>query len=145
MGVGYEFDARGVLAPDLDLDGRRDLLVVRNDWIRGAGGVVPKQSLYCLRNELETGNHWIGVRLLAARPGVSPIGAKVILMAAGAKRERRVVTGDSYYGQSPAVAHFGLGETDRVAAIEVIWPDGTRTRIENPAVDRYHIVAPPAE
>ena len=33
-------------------------------------------------------------------------------------------------------AHFGLGKTDRVETIEVLWPDGVRERFPVGAVDR---------
>jgi hypothetical protein len=32
--------------------------------------------------------------------------------------------------------HFGLGQADLVDAIEVRWPDGTETRLENVQANR---------
>jgi hypothetical protein len=138
MDVAFEIDSRCVVTPDIDADGRPDLLVVGNRWIQKENRVVAKQELYVLRNRLETGHHWIGVRLRSRTNGVSPIGAKVVIHTTQGARERRIVTGDSFYSQRPAVAHFGLGSASEVREIVVHWPGGKVQRIANPAVDRYH-------
>lgn len=142
VGVAYEFDARGVVTADLDADGRNDLLVVTNRWASPLQRVLPRQSLYVLRNELDGGQHWLGVRLESHDPKVSTIGARVTLRGPNGARERRTMTGDSYYAQHPAVAHFGLGDDAKVDEIEVRWPNGSISRIPAPAIDRYHVVRP---
>lgn len=40
MGVAYEFDSRCVVTPDLDADGRPDLLLVKQDWVERRKGIV---------------------------------------------------------------------------------------------------------
>ena len=55
---------RAVVADDLDLDGRVDLLVVEHDY----EGRSNKPRLHLLRNRWPGENNWIGVRL-AARAG----------------------------------------------------------------------------
>lgn len=133
LGVGFEYDGRAVVGDDLDGDGRVDLLVVEDRWRDG-------QILHVYRNRLETGNHWIGVRLAEEGPGRSPQGALVTVHAAGGKQLGRIVTGDSIHAQHPTTLHFGLGKAAKVDAIEVRWPGGHTRRIEKPAVDRYHAI-----
>lgn len=142
VGVAYEFDGRGVVAADLDADGRGDLLVVATHWATPVKQVVPRQSLYVLRNELEPARPWIGARLVATTSGVSPVGAKVTLRGPFGTRERRIVTGDSYYAQHPATAHFGLGKDTPLESLEVRWPSGKTTTIAKPKPNEYHVLKP---
>jgi hypothetical protein len=37
--------------------------------------------------------------------------------------------------------HFGLGDTTKVDALEIHWPDGTKEKVQLPAVDRIFTVA----
>lgn len=142
MDVGFEFDSRSVVSDDLDADGRKDLLVLENRWT-GPGPNVFRQILHVLRNQLDTQNHWIGVRLREIGPGQSTIGAKVTLHGPFGVREVRIVTGDSYYAQHAPVVHFGLGAVTQVDAVEIRWPNGRVQRIPRPEVDRYHDAAGP--
>ena len=139
MGVAFEFDSRCVVTPDVDLDGRPDLLLVRQDWTKTPRGIVARQRLLVFKNRLETDNHWIGVHLRSGRLGSSPIGARVVLQTRGRRHERVVVTGDSYFCQVPATVHFGLGTQTQVDHILVKWPRG-EMRLDQPKVDRYHVI-----
>jgi len=138
MDVGFEFDSRNIVTADLDLDGRMDLLVVESTQSNTSRGQLPIDYLHILKNQLRTNNHWIGVLLKSNIPGVSPIGAKVIIHGSFGTRERYIVTGDTYYAQHPSSAHFGLGDIDKIEKIEVLWINGKVSRIPNPQVDRYY-------
>ena len=92
-----------------------------------------------LRNQLETGNNWVGVRLQGAR-GAAPFGAKVTLRHADTAQVLPLITGDSWKAQHPAILHFGLGKTKSIEAIEVRWPNGKTTRLKAPEINRYHII-----
>ncbi|NIP93633.1 MAG: CRTAC1 family protein [Akkermansiaceae bacterium] len=139
LGVAYERDCRSVAAADLDADGRQDLLVVDHRWSR-VGEITGVQSLLMHRNTAPSG-HWLGVRLAGSR-GVSPIGAKVVVHGTFGTRERQVVTGDSFYTQHPAVAHFGLGPHQRFEKVEVRWPGGSVSEHPGGAADRYLLLRP---
>ena len=134
LGVGHEYDGRAVISDDLDGDGRLDLLVVEDRWQEG-------QVLHVYRNEYESDNDWIGVRLVE-RPGVnSPIGAKVAMtLADGKQRVASVTTGDSIHAQHATTVHFGLGRNQNVSTIEVRFPSGDTIRLEDPDVNKYHTV-----
>ncbi|MGE0758855.1 MAG: CRTAC1 family protein [Pirellulaceae bacterium] len=132
MGVADEFDTRAVVGNDIDSDGRVDLLVVESP--RGRPSV-----LHVLRNNLDGPNRWIGVRLID-QPGHSPLGARVTLTTSSGSRIAQVVAGDSFTAQHPAAVHFGLGGLDRVEQIEVRWQDGAIRRLNEPAVNQYHLL-----
>ncbi|MFQ5748500.1 MAG: CRTAC1 family protein [Planctomycetota bacterium] len=137
MGLAKEFDSRGVAAADLDADGRPDLLVIQRQEENG----VAWQTLHVYLNRGDTGNHWIGVRL-KGRPGISPIGARVVLRTPRRTQVHAVVTGDSFEVQQPFSALFGLGKETAVDSVEIFWPDGSTTRLDNPDIDQYHAIAP---
>jgi hypothetical protein len=134
MGVAFEFDSRNVISDDLDGDGKMDLLV--NEEL-----LIPRgKALRVLRNNWPTTHNWVGVRLDESRPGFSPLGAEVRVRAGGRTQVGRIVTGDSLHSQHANARHFGLGPADRVEWVEVAWPNGEVTRVENPPVNKWHAV-----
>ena len=140
FGVSYETDCRAVVAADLDADGKQDLLVVEHRW-NGERNRMPVQSLMVHRNTSAGSGHWLGVRLKGT-PGISPVGAKVELRGTFGSRERRIVAGDSFRAQHPAVAHFGLGKHTRIAVVRVIWPSGQVSELTDVGVDQYVVLTP---
>lgn len=134
MGVAFEFDSRNVISDDFDRDGRRDLLVV---------GRLPGEtqaSIFLIKNNFETDNHWIGLHLYESRPERSPIGARVVVEYGEEAQLSSIVTGDSLYSQHATNVHFGLGPIDSVDRIRVTYSGGASTIIENPEVDIYHSI-----
>ena len=136
MGVADEFDSRSAVSDDVDRDGRVDLLVVENHGVDG-------EVLHVYRNQLETGNHWIGVRLQEEGRGRSPVGATVTVRTPSRSHVGRVVTGETLMGQHATTLHFGLGQSEKVESIEVLWINGATRVIRDPEIDRYHLVRSP--
>ncbi len=78
-----------------------------------------------------TNNHLV---VRPRMPGMNrrAIGATVTVTRADGTSTRRLITaGTSFAGQEPASAFFGLGDDTAVPAVEVTWPDKTRTRLTN--------------
>ena len=59
------------------------------------------------------------------------IGAVVTVRAGKLRQTRSVQSGTSYLSQDDMRRHFGLGAAPRADSLEVLWPDGTTTRLEN--------------
>ena len=133
MGLADEFDSRAAVSADLDLDGRVDVIVVED---RGTKG----QKLHIYRNQAETGNHWIGIQLREEGGGWSPVGASVTVRTADRNQVGRVVVGETLMGQHPMTLHFGLSGSQQVDSIEVQWVGGAKRIVENPEIDRYHLI-----
>ncbi|MFG0328430.1 MAG: CRTAC1 family protein [Phycisphaerales bacterium] len=137
MGVGFTEDCRAAVADDFDLDGRPDLFVVAYDRSQEFSPRVAR----VMRNEWADPGAWVGVRLRGA-PGVSPIGATITVKWPGGVLTDAIVSGDSAKCQGSTLRHFGLGEAESVDSIEIRWPDGSVSTLENPTIDAYHDVRP---
>lgn len=127
LGLGAEADGRGVVATDLNADGRTDLLVAQAP----PGGSL---RLSVLQNNAPATHGWIGVRV----GGVNAFDARITLETPRDKRVAVVTAGDSFMAQHPPDRVFGLGDTPSVTRLTVRWPDGQEIIKENPALNRWH-------
>jgi len=140
LGVGLGEDCRNVVADDLDLDGRPDLIVT-------TFAVWPslKQTVRMFRNELAPHGHWIGFQFREEGNGLSPLGVSVTIRDGNGRAVRQIVAGDSHRAQHANTLHFGLGIGTEVNGAEIRWPGGRRIRLDRPAIDRYHRISAPRE
>ncbi len=118
----------------LDADGDGDLDVVLNNFHSPA---------VLLRNELETTDGWLSIRLVgdpAQGANRDAIGAAITVTSADGLRVRREIQGGSgFLSMNPKACHFGTGAAEVVdAAIE--WPNGSRQVVRGLAVGRAHTV-----
>jgi hypothetical protein len=106
---------RGLAWGDVDGDGGIDLLVTT---------LAGRARLY--RNVAADRGHWLLVRALDPARRRDAYGAEITVRAGSKRWVRWVNPGSSYLCSNDPRAHFGLGALDRVDAIDVLWPDGTR-------------------
>jgi len=117
--------SRGLAVGDLDNDGRLDLVVNDLDG-----------SPQILHNELVDAGHWLLVKLVGKGSNTDAIGAVVRVKAGKLSLMRLVQSGTSYLSQDDMRRHFGLGPEARADSLEVLWPDGTTTKLENVKADQ---------
>ncbi len=137
FGAAFEYDSRQVIASDLNNDGRADLVVMEMT-------VKPHtRTLHIYQNALPTPHDWIGVRLARVPDRPEPIGSTIRLtLTDGTVITRAFVSGDSNLCQHPLVHTFGLGDNGAVERVEITWPDGSTTAIDEPESNRYHTITP---
>ncbi len=135
FGTAFEFDARAVVAADINADGRNDILVVQYD------AKARQQRLFVMLNQLSTKGKWIGLHVNDA-PGQASNGVTVKLFTKNRNDIRQFVTGDSFTAQHPTTAHFGLGENESVEKLEIHWPNGKMKTLRQPGLGKYHQLKP---
>jgi len=120
---------RGAALADYDLDGDVDILVM----------VLDSPPLL-LRNDSAPG-HWLEVDLVGRGPGGrDAVGAKVEIQTPAGRQFRWRFGGGSYISASEPRLHFGLGGEHRVERLQVTWPGGARTVMEDLPADRRIVV-----
>jgi hypothetical protein len=127
-GLAVLASSRGAAVGDLDADGDLDIVVSNLD-----------ETPTLLRNDGATG-HWARVSLRGRAPNRDAIGATVRLEGAGRRQVRMRLAGSGFLGSEDPILHFGLGAAERVARLEVTWPDGEVTRYDDLPADRLLVV-----
>jgi hypothetical protein len=105
--------SRGAAFGDLDNDGDIDVVVADLD---GAPNV--------LRNDGGNARHFLTIDLVGRTSNRSAFGARVTVTAGDLTLMQERRSGGSYISQNDTRLHSGLGQRERVDAIEVRWPAG---------------------
>jgi enediyne biosynthesis protein E4 len=120
---------RGAAFADIDGDGDLDVLLLQT-------GGPP----LLLRNDQQSGNHWLRLKLVGEAGNREAIGAWVELTIDGETQRRQVMPTRGYLSQSELPVTFGLGSAASVESIVVIWPDGSRQEVAPEPLDRLRVV-----
>ena len=114
-------------------DGHVDVVVTTN------GGPA-----YVLRNELQTNNHWLGIKLVGHKSNRDGIGAEIKVSTSKGNQFVTVSTAGSYLSSSDKRAHFGLGSDGAAMSVEIRWPSGVVQTLKNVRGDRMVVVDEPS-
>lgn len=109
--------ARGAAVADLDSNGTPDLVVTHTN-----------EPVALLKNQTAIPN-WVQVRLIGTTSPRSGIGARVAVRAKEREQIGLVKGGGSYLSTSDRALLFGLGNATSVDSVEVVWPSGSTTRL----------------
>ncbi len=117
---------RAAAMADYDNDGDTDIVIMNSN-----------QRAVLLRNDGGNLKNWVGIKLVGRRSNRDGIGAKVRLVAGGVTQIREVKSGSSYASGSDMRLLFGLGDTQHVEKITIVWQRGTTQALEDVSINQY--------
>jgi hypothetical protein len=91
------------------------------------------------RNDVSGKNHWIKIRLEGTVSNRSAIGARIEVIAGGAKQMKEVQSQSSFLSCNDFRLHFGLGSA-LVADVSVRWPNGKRQSLTALKADQLYTI-----
>jgi enediyne biosynthesis protein E4 len=123
-GISTAMSGRGLAIGDLWNDGRMS-------------GVISNMNAApsLLVNQVRSGNHWLGIRMIGTKSNRDGIGARVSVKVGARTLVDEVRSGSSYDSNNDMRLHFGLGTAAKIDSIQVRWPSGLNERFENIKVD----------
>lgn len=120
---------RGSACADIDGDGDLDIVAT------ASGGPAR-----LLRNDQQSGHHWLRLKLVGKSPNTAAIGALVELHQGQLVQRRLVNPTRSYLSQCELPVTFGLGESEKYEKVVIRWPTGDKQELTDLKADQMHVV-----
>lgn len=128
-GTDNDGDGRSVVAGDFRNNGRLDLMT------RNVGG----GSLQLYENNFPQ-RHYLKVSLRGRQSNRLGVGARLKAVVKGRELVREMFPINSYRSQMPNLAHFGLGDAERIERLEIRWPSGKSQVLTDVKADAHIVV-----
>ena len=132
LGLDLDQDGRSFALLDIDRDGDQDLVVM-------AARQAPQLRVF--RNDFETRNASLAVRLTGTKSNRDAIGARVTVETDRLRKIKIVQAGSGFLSQHSKELLIGLGASARLVKLTVDWPSGgTQVFTDVPLNTRVRIV-----
>ena len=115
LGLDLDQDGRSFAVLDFDADGDPDLAVM-------AARSAPQLRLF--RNDFKDPRAGLAVRLRGTKSNRDAVGVRVTVETDSQRLTRFVQAGSGFISQHSKELLFGLGQSRRIARLEVRWPSG---------------------
>ena len=125
-GITEPKSSRGCAFGDFDNDGDVDALVMNMN-----------EPPLLLRNDLESDNNWLSIKLIGVKSNRSAIGSKVTIKVGEKILMQEVTSQTSYYSHNDFRLHFGLGASKQVDSIEIRWANGETETVKNISANQF--------
>ncbi len=130
-GLDHDGVSIGASATDVDRDGDLDLIVSHLN-----------EPLGVYRNN-STSTNRILVRLQGNASNQQGIGARVTVETATGLQVRQIIPTRGYVSADEPLAHFGLGQEEKISRLTVSWPSGCQVEFTNLAANRFYTITEP--
>lgn len=102
---------------DYNQDGAMDIYMTGN-------GIFETSGNHLYKNVIENGNNWLRIDLEGTESNVEGIGAKISVYTGEDLQFRQVNRQNGVFNGNDKTAHFGLGNSDIIDSVKVVWPSG---------------------
>lgn len=132
LGIQDNDQGRGIVCFDFDRDGDIDIFIANSE-----------QPPRLFRNDGGNLNNYLSIRLEGEQLNTQAIGARVYVNTGNLTQMREVQISNNYMSQNPVDAFFGLGKTNTVDSIHVVWPSGAEVFLEDITPNQELFIALP--
>ena len=120
--------SNGAAYADLDNDGDLDIVI---------NNINDIASVYQNNAEKKVdGNHYLRIKPVADRKNISILGTKIWIETKNGQQFFEITSVRGMYSTSEQIAHFGIGDINKVNRLIVKWPDGRENYVENIEADQ---------
>lgn len=121
-GVDFNGFSNGVAYVDLDNDGDLDLVINNLD---------DRATIYENKSNEVTSNNFFQVELKGNKENAFGLGAKIWLETDSLTQFQELTLTRGFQSSVDPIVHFGVGKTDIIKNVRVLWPNGLQNVLEN--------------